>query len=64
MQISGLQYLRQKEHKVSIPNLSIFAASYQVERKSLKLGIHFNLKVESLGFSRYHLISLLITQKT
>lgn len=35
-----------------------------VERRSLKLGIHFNLKAASLRLSRYHLISATITHRT
>lgn len=35
-----------------------------VERKSLKLGIHLNLKAASLRLSRYHLISATVTHRT
>lgn len=55
MQIFGLQYLKQKEHKVNTPNLFLLPHT-TVERKSLKLGMHLNLKAASLRLSRYHLI--------
>lgn len=63
MQIFGLQYLKQKEHKVKTSNLFLLPHT-TVERKSLKLGMHLNLKAASLRLSRNHLISVLITQRT
>lgn len=63
MQISGLQYLKQSTKLTYLIYLFLLPHT-MVEHKSLKLGIHLNLKAASLGLSGYHLISVLITQRT
>lgn len=63
MQISGLQYLKQSTKLTYLIYLFLLPHT-TAERKSLKLGIYLNLKAASLRLSRYHLISVLITQRT